>query len=51
MQKILKDLQKVQGDELARIRGIVENAITKYAQDNDFDIIIRADGTTLFAKK
>ena len=40
-----------QGDELARIRGIVENAITKYAEDNDFDIIIRADGTTLFAKK
>ena len=41
----------IQGDELARIRGIVENTITKYAQDNDFDIIIRADGTTLFAKK
>ena len=50
-EKIQKDLQKVQADELARIRGIVENAITKYAQDNDFDIIIRADGTTLFAKK
>ena len=50
-EKIQKDLQKVQGDELARIRGIVENTITKYAQDNDFDIIIRADGTTLFAKK
>ena len=50
-EKIQKDLQKVQGDELARIRGIVESAITRYAEDNDFDIIIRADGTTLFAKK
>ena len=50
-EKIQKDLQKVQADELARIRGIVENAITKYAQDNDFDIIMRADVTTLFAKK
>jgi len=50
-EKIQKDLKKVQGDELVRIRGIVENAIEKYAQDNDFDIIIRADGTTLFAKK
>jgi outer membrane protein len=50
-EKIQKDLQKVQADELARIRGIVESAITKYAKDNDFDIIIRADGTTLFAKK
>ena len=50
-EKIQKDLQKVQADELARIRGIVEGAITKYGQDNDFDIIIRADGTTLFAKK
>jgi len=50
-EKIQKDLHKVQADELSRIRGIVENAITKYAQDNDFDIIIRADGTTLFAKK
>ena len=50
-EKIQKDLQKVQADELSRIRGFVESAITKYAQDNDFDIIIRADGTTLFAKK
>ena len=50
-EKIQKDLKKVQGDELTRIRGIVENAISKYAKDNDFDIIIRADGTTLYAKK
>ena len=50
-EKIKKDLQKVQADELSRIRGIVESAITKYAQDNDYDIVIRADGTTLFAKK
>ena len=50
-EKIQKDLQKVQADELSRIRGIVESAITKYAQDNDYDIVIRADGTTLFAKK
>ena len=50
-EKIQKDLQKVQADELSRIRGIVESAITKYAQDNNYDIVIRADGTTLFAKK
>ena len=50
-EKIQADLQKVQQTELTRIRSIVEKAITEYAQKNDFDIIIRADGTTLYAKK
>ena len=50
-EKIQADLQKVQQTELTRIRAIVEKAITEYAQKNDFDIIIRADGTTLYAKK
>jgi outer membrane protein len=50
-EKIQADLQKVQQTELTRIRSIVEKAITDYAQKNDFDIIIRADGTTLYAKK
>ena len=50
-EKIQADLQKVQQEELSRIRAIVEKAITEYAEKNDFDIIIRADGTTLYAKK
>ena len=50
-EKIQADLQKVQQEELTRIRAIVEDAITSYAEKNDFDIIIRADGTTLYAKK
>jgi len=50
-EKIQADLQKVQQEELSRIRAIVEKAITDYAEKNDFDIIIRADGTTLYAKK
>ena len=50
-EKIQADLQKVQQEELSRIRAIVETAITNYAEKNDFDIIIRADGTTLYAKK
>ena len=29
---------------------IVENAINEYAKDNDYDLILRADGTTLYAK-
>ena len=48
-EKIQADLQKVQQEELSRIRTIVEKAITEYAEKNDFDIIIRADGTTLYA--
>ena len=50
-EKIQADLQKVQQEELSKIRLIVETAINEYAEDNDFDIIIRADGTTLYAKK
>jgi len=50
-EKIQADLQKVQQEELSRIRAIVEKAITDHAEKNDFDIIIRADGTTLYAKK
>ena len=50
-EKIQSDLQKVQQEELSRIRAIVEKAITEHAETNDFDIIIRADGTTLYAKK
>ena len=50
-EKIQTDLQKLQQQELSKIRAIVESAITEYAEKNDFDIIIRADGTTLYAKK
>jgi len=51
-QQILqKELQGKQNSELQRIRLIVEKAINKYAEDNDYDLILRADGTTLFAKK
>ena len=50
-EKIQTDLQAVQQEELSKIRAIVESTITKYAEKNDFDIIIRADGTTLYAKK
>ena len=41
----------MQQEELSKIRAIVESAITEYAEKNDFDLIIRADGTTLYAKK
>ena len=44
-------LQSKQNSELVRIRKIVEKAINKYAKDKDYDLILRADGTTLFAKK
>lgn len=50
-EKIQTDLQKLQQQELSKIRAIVESAITEYAEKNDFDLIIRADGTTLYAKK
>ena len=50
-EKIQTDLQAVQQEELSKIRAIVETTITQYAEKNDFDIIIRADGTTLYAKK
>ena len=49
-EKIQTDLQKMQQQELSKIRAIVESAIQEYAENNDFDLIIRADGTTLYAK-
>jgi outer membrane protein len=50
-QSLQKELQGKQNSELQRIRVIVEKAINKYAKDNDYDLILRADGTTLFVKK
>ena len=50
-QTLQKELQGKQNSELQRIRVIVEKAINKFAEDNDYDLILRADGTTLFAKK
>lgn len=50
-QKLQKELQDKQNSELQRIRIIVEKAINDYAKKNDYDLILRADGTTLFAKK
>ena len=49
--KIQQELQTKQNSELQRIRIIVEKAINEYAEKNDYDLILRADGTTLFAKK
>ena len=49
-QNLQKELQDKQNSELNRIRVIVENAINDYAKDNDYDLILRADGTTLYAK-
>tara|TARA_Y100000768_G_C23959539_1_gene674575 strand:- start:904 stop:1398 length:495 start_codon:yes stop_codon:yes gene_type:complete len=50
-QKLQGELQSKQNSELERIRKIVEKAINEYAKDKDYDLILRADGTTLFAKK
>jgi outer membrane protein len=50
-EKLQVDLDKVQREELTRLRDIVEKAIKEYAEKNNFDIILRADGTTLYAKK
>ena len=50
-QKLQQELQAKQNSELQRIRIIVEKAINDYAKKNDYDLILRADGTTLFAKK
>ena len=50
-QALQQELQGKQNSELQRIRIIVEKAINKYAKDNDYDLILRADGTTLYAKK
>tara|TARA_B100000035_G_scaffold315242_1_gene334662 strand:- start:3430 stop:3933 length:504 start_codon:yes stop_codon:yes gene_type:complete len=49
-QNLQKQLQDKQNSELNRIRVIVEKAINDYAKDNDYDLILRADGTTLYAK-
>ena len=49
-QALQGSLQSKQNSELDRIRKIVEKAIKKYAKDEDYDLILRADGTTLFAK-
>ena len=50
-QKLQQELQTKQNSELQRIRIIVEKAINEYAENNDYDLILMADGTTLFAKK
>jgi outer membrane protein len=50
-QKLQQELQAKQNSELQRIRIIVEKAINEYAEKNNYDLILRADGTTLFAKK
>ena len=50
-QTLQNELQTKQNSELNRIRKIVEDAINQYAKDNDYDLILRADGTTLYAKK
>ena len=50
-QKLQQELQTKQNSELQRIRIIVKKAINEYAEKNDYDLILRADGTTLFAKK
>jgi outer membrane protein len=50
-QKLQQELQTKQNSELQRIRIIVEKAINEYAEKNGYDLILRADGTTLFAKK
>ena len=50
-QELQKALQSKQDSELQRIRVIVEKAINDYADKNDYDLILRADGTTLYAKK
>ena len=49
-QSLQQELQTKQNSELTRIRVVVETAINEYAKDNDYDIILRADGTTLYAK-
>ena len=38
-------------EELDKIKVTVETAINAYATDNNFDLIIRSDGTTLYRKK
>lgn len=49
--ELQRELQAKQNAELQRIRAIVEKAINEYATKNDYDLILRADGTALFTKK
>ena len=44
-------MEQTQRTEFSKIEKIVNDAITEYAESNDFDLILRADGTTLYAKK
>ncbi|MAQ73288.1 MAG: hypothetical protein CMD49_03135 [Gammaproteobacteria bacterium] len=45
-----KDFEKTRAEELDKIKVTVETAINAYARDNNFDLIIRSDGTTLYRK-
>ena len=49
-EKYTKEFDKVRREELERIKNAVETAINSYANENDFDWIIRSDGTTLYRK-
>ena len=50
-EKLQVDLEQTQRSEFSKIEKIVNDAITDYAESNDFDLILRADSTTLYAKK
>ncbi len=50
-EKLQTDLRTVQQEEFSRINSIVENAITDYSEKNNYDIVMRADGAALYAKK
>ena len=50
-EKLQTDLRTVQQEDFSRINNIIETAIGKYAETNNYDIIIKADGTALYAKK
>ena len=50
-EKLQFDLEQTQRTEFSKIEKIVNDTITEYAEKNDFDLILRADGTTLYAKK
>ena len=43
-EKLQVDLEQTQRSEFSKIEKIVNDAITEYAESNDFDIILRADG-------
>ena len=49
-EKFGKDFEKTRAEELDKIKVTVETAINAYARDNNFDLIIRSDGTTLYRK-